>query len=177
VDQVDKSLRKRAKAINFGLVYGKTAHGLAAELKVPVDEAQAFIDAYFEAYPGVQDYIERTREQAREDLMVWTVFGRRVHIPDMHNHLAINAPIQGSAADLMRRSMVRMPTALRQADLAAKMLLSVHDELIFEAPASEVGATAAVVKQVMETAGVSDIAFAVPIIVDANAGPTWADAH
>jgi DNA polymerase-1 len=110
VDQVDKSMRTRAKAINFGLVYGKTAHGFAADLKVPLDEAQDIIDAYFEAYPGVLDYIEMSREQAREDLMVQTIFGRRVHIPDMLSHnrrlrrkaenLAINAPIQGAAADL-----------------------------------------------------------------------------
>lgn len=181
LEEVTKEQRGRAKAINFGIVYGMTAFGLARQIGVTAEEAQGIIDAYFGAYPGVQAYMEKMREAAARDGAVWTLFGRRVHVPDMSTNrarnLAVNAPIQGSAADLIRRAMVRMPEALAEAGLKARMLLTVHDELVFELPRSEVEAASPLIRRDMEAAGAPHIEFSVPIVAEVKTGPIWADAH
>ncbi|MDF1720753.1 MAG: DNA polymerase I [Minwuia sp.] len=180
---MDGATRRRAKAINFGIIYGISAFGLARQLQIPQGEARQFIDAYFERYPGVKDYMDRTKAQAREDGSVETLFGRRVHLrgikdknPAMRSfseRAAINAPIQGTAADVIKRAMIRIPDGLASAGLKARMLLQVHDELIFEAPDAEVEETIATVKQVMERAAY----LSVPLVVEAGQGQSWADAH
>ncbi|MBT7760642.1 MAG: DNA polymerase I, partial [Rhodospirillaceae bacterium] len=146
-------------------------------------EAQAYINAYFERYPGIRDYMERTKESARELGYVETIYGRRIHMPGIndknparrgfHERAAINAPIQGSAADVIRRAMVAIPGALDAAGLGATMLLQVHDELIFDVPEAEVEATIVVVKRIMEGAA----HLSIPLTVDAGVGGSWAEAH
>lgn len=183
LDEMDGATRRRAKAINFGIIYGISAFGLSRQLQIPQGEAKQFIEAYFERYPGVKDYMDRTKARAREDGSVETLFGRRIHLrgikdknPAMRNfseRAAINAPIQGTAADVIKRAMIRIPDGLAQAGLKARMLLQVHDELIFEAPDAEVAETIATVKQVMERAAY----LSVPLEVEAGQGPSWADAH
>jgi DNA polymerase-1 len=183
LDKMDAATRRSAKAINFGIIYGISAFGLANNLGIGRAEAQAYIDAYFERYPGIRDYMDRTRAACRESGFVETIFGRRIHLPGIndknparrgfHERAAINAPIQGSAADVIRRAMVRLPGALQDAGLSARMLLQVHDELIFEVPDGEVEATAKLVSDVMESAA----RLSVPLTVDAGIGVTWAEAH
>ncbi|HZD25792.1 MAG TPA: DNA polymerase, partial [Alphaproteobacteria bacterium] len=183
LDQMDPATRRKAKAINFGIIYGISAFGLANNLGIPRDEAQAYIDAYFKRFPGIRDYMETTKATCRERGFVSSLFGRRMHMPGINDknlarrnfqeRAAINAPIQGSAADVIRRAMVRIPPALAAAGLRAKMLLQVHDELIFEAPEAEVAETTAVVKRVMEGAA----HLSVPLTVDTGAGDNWAEAH
>jgi DNA polymerase-1 len=181
--KVDKEARRRAKTINFGLIYGMSAFGLAARLGIPPGEARAIIDAYFAQYPGVRDAMERIKEDARTRGHVETPFGRKIWIADIASkdparragaeRAAINAPFQGGAAEVIKRAMVRLPKALRDAGLAARMLLQVHDELVFELPEAESEATAALVKQVMEN--VADLS--VPLAVEVGAGRSWAEAH
>jgi len=183
LDKVDGELRRRAKAINFGIIYGISPFGLAQQLGIPQEEARAYIDAYFERYPGIRDYMERTKAFCREHGYVVTLFGRRCHMPGINdrNHArrnfmeraAINAPLQGSAADIIKRAMIRMPRALAEAGLSARMLLQVHDELIFEVADAEVEATAALARRVM--ASVADLS--VPLVVDTGFGQTWDEAH
>ena len=183
VDGMDPMIRRQAKAINFGIIYGISAFGLARQLGISNGEAGDYINAYFEKYPGIRDYMERTKEQARKDGFVSTLFGRRCHVrgikeknPNMRNfaeRAAINAPIQGGAADIIKRAMIRLPGALQSAGLTARMLLQVHDELVFEVPKAELDETAGLVKSVMEGAARLDV----PLVVDTGSGDNWDDAH
>jgi len=187
IDQMDAETRRRAKAINFGIVYGISAFGLAAQLGIDQGEAGAYIKTYFERFPGIRAYMDATKAQVRQDGFVSTVFGRRIHIPAIHSksgaerqfgeRAAINAPIQGAAADIIRRAMMRMPGALAEAGLKTRMLMQVHDELVFEAPEAEAETAVALVKRVMETAAEPAVALTVPLIVDARAAQNWDDAH
>src|SRR5690606_38208343 len=183
IEGMDPSVRRAAKAINFGIIYGISAFGLAAQLGIPQGEAKAYIDAYFRRYPGFRAYMDRTKKQVRERGCVSTLFGTRVHFPYINTknpaaraffeRAAINAPIQGSAADIIKKAMGRLPAALQAEGLKARMLLQVHDELVFEAPDAEVEATIAVAKRVMQNAA----SLAVPLTVEANSGLNWDDAH
>jgi DNA polymerase I len=180
-------VRRRAKAINFGIIYGISAFGLAKQLGIPREEAGAYIKRYFERFPGIRTYMDQTKAFVRERSYVTTIFGRKCHYPRVtasnpserafNERAAINAPLQGSAADIIRRAMVRMDAALRQAKLSAQMLLQVHDELVFEAPNSEVEATIEVVRNVMADAPHPSIQLAVPLQVDAKAAQNWDEAH
>ena len=187
VKDMDPMIRRRAKAINFGIIYGISAFGLANQLGIGREEAGAYIKKYFERFPGIRDYMDSTKKFAREHGYVETVFGRRCHYPQINSsnpserafneRAAINAPIQGTAADIIRRAMIRMDEALHAKKLKAEMLLQVHDELIFEVPDSEVDATIAVVKKVMEDAPNPAVELAVPLQVDARAAKNWDEAH
>ncbi|MCE1236130.1 MAG: DNA polymerase I [Hyphomicrobiales bacterium] len=184
---MDPMVRRRAKAINFGIIYGISAFGLANQLGIARSEASAYIDKYFERFPGIRAYMDWAKRQARDNGYVETIFGRRAHYPGIadknaavrafNERAAINAPIQGSAADVIRRAMIRMEAALDEAKLAARMLLQVHDELIFEVPEAEVEATIAVVKRVMEGAAEPAVRLRVPLVVDARAAANWDEAH
>ncbi len=179
--------RRRAKAINFGIIYGISAFGLANQLSIPRGEADDYIKKYFQRFPGIRDYMEATKAFARLHGYVETLFGRRVHIREIKSPIpahrggaeraAINAPIQGTAADIIRRAMVRMPQALAKKKLKAKMLLQVHDELIFEAVDAEVEKTQAVAKSIMEKAALPAVQLSVPLTVDARAAANWDAAH
>ena len=179
--------RRRAKAINFGIVYGISAFGLANQLSIPREEAGAYIKTYFERFPGIRTYMDRMTRQVRAEGFVTTIFGRKVHIPAAQgrsqaerafgDRAAINAPIQGAAADVMRRAMIRMPMALRDEGLTARMLLQVHDELVFEAPEAEAEAVIAVARRIMERAAEPALSISVPLVVEARAASNWDDAH
>ncbi|MEM1360228.1 MAG: DNA polymerase I [Pseudomonadota bacterium] len=184
VDGMDPSIRRQAKAINFGVIYGISGFGLARNLRIPRSEAQGFIDRYFERFPGIRDYMDSTTDFAKEHGFVQTLFGRKIHTPEINargpkagfaKRAAINAPIQGTAADVIRRAMIRMPKAI--ADLPAKMLLQVHDELLFEVEDGAVDDTIARVREVMESAAAPAVHLDVPLIVDAGQGANWAEAH
>ncbi len=187
VQGMPPDIRRRAKAINFGIIYGISAFGLANQLGIPRDEAAAYIKKYFERFPGIRDYMDQTKKFAREKGYVETIFGRKCHYPRItasnpserafNERASINAPIQGSAADIIRRAMVRMDAALETAKLAAQMLLQVHDELVFEVPDNEVDATIALVRKVMEEAPHPLLSLAVPLHVDAKAAQNWDEAH
>ncbi|GAA5625795.1 DNA polymerase I [Brucella sp. NBRC 12953] len=187
VEGMPSEVRRRAKAINFGIIYGISAFGLANQLSIPREEAGQYIRTYFERFPGIKDYMEATKAFAREHGYVETIFGRRAHYPDIrasnpqvrafNERAAINAPIQGSAADVIRRAMIRMENALADEKLAARMLLQVHDELIFEVPEGEVEKTIPVVRHVMENAAMPAVALSVPLQVDARAAHNWDEAH
>jgi DNA polymerase-1 len=188
VDGMPADVRRRAKAINFGIIYGISAFGLANQLGISKEEAGAYIKTYFERFPGIRAYMDATKKGAHERGFVETVFGRRIHYPEINTknpsmrgfleRAAINAPIQGSAADIIRRAMARMPAALDEAGLkTAKMLLQVHDELVFEVAEAEVPSTLRTVKKVMESAALPVIKLAVPIHVDAKAADNWEAAH
>jgi DNA polymerase-1 len=180
-------VRRRAKAINFGIIYGISAFGLANQLSIPREEAGAYIRKYFERFPGIRDYMDSTKRLCRENGFVSTIFGRKCNYPAIRSsnpsersfmeRAAINAPIQGSAADIIRRAMIRMEEALTKAGLSAKMLLQVHDELVFEVPDAEVEATLPVVSRVMEEAPLPAIKLAVPLAVEARAAQNWDEAH
>ena len=185
---MDRQTRRQAKAINFGIIYGISAFGLANQLAISRTEAQAYMDRYFERFPGIQDYMEKTKEEARAQGYVTTLFGRRCHVrgikdrnPSMRKfaeRAAINAPLQGSAADIIRRAMIRMPGALKEAGLDdVRMLLQVHDELIFELPKGQVEAASHVIKKTMETAAQPAVEMSVPIVVDCDSGDNWNQAH
>jgi len=184
LDQMTSDIRRRAKAINFGVIYGISGFGLARNLRIPRAEAQGFIDRYFERFPGIQEYMATTVKFAQEHGYVQTLFGRKIHTPDINakgpgagfaKRAAINAPIQGTAADVIRRAMIRMPAAI--ADLPAKMLLQVHDELLFEVDEAAADTLIAVAKQVMEGASHPAVHLKVPLIVEAGKGANWAQAH
>jgi DNA polymerase-1 len=187
VEGMPSEVRRRAKAINFGIIYGISAFGLANQLGIARSEAGDYIKTYFERFPGIRDYMDATKAFARKHGYVETIFGRRAHYPDIkssnpqvrsfNERAAINAPIQGSAADIIRRAMVRIEDALSAEDLAAQMLLQVHDELIFEVPEDEVDETIAIVRDVMEQAAMPAVAMSVPLQVDANAAENWDEAH
>ena len=188
VDQMDPETRRRAKAINFGIVYGISAFGLANQLGIDQGEAGAYIKTYFERFPGIRDYMDRTKAEVRAAGYVSTLFGRKIHIPAIHSksgaerqfgeRAAINAPIQGAAADIIRRAMIRMPGALAEAGHGdVRMLLQVHDELVFEAPEASADAAMVLIRRVMETAAEPAVALSVPLVVDARAAANWDDAH
>jgi DNA polymerase I len=180
-------VRRRAKAINFGIVYGISAFGLANQLGIAREEAGDYIKKYFQRFPGIRDYMEETKAFARENGFVETLFGRRVHIREIKSsnpsfrggaeRAAINAPIQGTAADVIRRAMIRLPDALAAKKLKAKMLLQVHDELIFEAPDTEIEKTETLVKSVMEKAALPAVVLTVPLTVEVRAAENWDAAH
>ena len=189
VKDMPPEVRRRAKAINFGIIYGISAFGLANQLGISREEAGAYIKTYFERFPGIRDYMEATKKRAHEHGYVETIFGRRIHYPEINTknpsmrgfleRAAINAPIQGSAADIIRRAMVRMPGALADAGLgSARMLLQVHDELVFEVKEADV-------RQDVEDGGDGDGGrgrcrrwhLNVPIHVDAKAADNWEAAH
>jgi len=181
--KVDKEARRRAKTINFGIIYGMSAFGLASRLGIPPAEGRAIIDAYFAQYPGIRQEMERLKEEARTNGFVRSPFGRKLWIPEIATkdpvrragaeRAAINAPFQGGAAEIIKRAMVRLPRALREAGLKARMLLQVHDELVFEVPEAEVDATAALVKDIMESVAT----LRVPLSVEIGTGHSWAEAH
>ncbi|MEX0366352.1 MAG: DNA polymerase I, partial [Ruegeria sp.] len=184
LDEMTPDIRRQAKAINFGVIYGISGFGLARNLRIPRAEAQGFIDRYFERFPGIRRYMDDTIAFAKEHGYVQTLFGRRIHTPEINakgphagfaRRAAINAPIQGTAADVIRRAMVRMPDAI--ADLPAKMLLQVHDELLFEVAEDAVDDTIAAARQVMEGAADPAVKLDVKLIVDAGRGANWAEAH
>ncbi|HHX88639.1 MAG TPA: DNA polymerase I [Paracoccus sp.] len=184
LDQMTPEIRRRAKAINFGVIYGISGFGLARNLRIPRAEAQAFIDTYFERFPGIRAYMDQTIGFAKEHGHVETLFGRRIHTPEINakgpaagfaRRGAINAPIQGTAADIIRRAMIRIPAAI--ADLPAVMLLQVHDELVFEVNEEAAGETAARVRAIMEAAASPAVRLDIPLIVEAGSGRNWAQAH
>jgi DNA polymerase-1 len=180
---MDPMTRRRAKAINFGIIYGISGFGLARQLGITPGEARTYIDAYFVRYPAIRSYMERTKEEARISGYVTTPFGRRCWVPGIADknaarrayaeRQAINAPLQGGGADVIKRAMVRLPKALKDAGLRSRLLLQVHDELLFEAPEDEVPALTTLARQVMENAAV----LSVPLVVETGVGRTWADAH
>lgn len=183
VEGMDPGLRRRAKAINFGIIYGISAFGLAQQLGIPNGEAKAYIDAYFARFPEIRAYMEKTKEEARANGFVTTLFGRKVYTPGIKEknaamrafaeRAAINGPIQGGAADIIKRAMIRLPAVLEQEGLSARMLLQVHDELVFEVPDAEIAATRMVVKREMEAAASLDV----PLVVDVGTGASWDQAH
>jgi DNA polymerase-1 len=180
-------VRRRAKAINFGIIYGISAFGLANQLGIGRSEAGEYIKKYFERFPGIRAYMDETKAKARDLGYVETMFGRRIHYPDirssnpgvkaLNERAAINAPIQGAAADIIRRAMIKMEPALEAARLSARMLLQVHDELIFEVAEGEVDKTIPVVTAVMENACLPALDMSVPLKVDARAARNWDEAH
>ncbi|WP_158965181.1 DNA polymerase I [Chachezhania sediminis] len=184
LEEMTPDIRRRAKAINFGVIYGISGFGLARNLRIPRSEAQGFIDRYFERFPGIRTYMDATKAFAKEHGHVQTLFGRRIHTPEINargpkagfaQRAAINAPIQGTAADIIRRAMIRMPDAI--AGLSAKMLLQVHDELLFEVAEGEVDKTIAAARAVMENAADPAVKLDVALVVDAGQGANWAAAH
>ena len=184
VSDMDPMIRRRTKAINFGVIYGISAFGLARNLRIPRSEAKTFIDAYFEKFPGIRDYMKETVAYAKKLEYVKTMFGRRIHTPRINakgpqaglaRRAAINAPIQGAAADLIRRAMVRIPDAIGH--LPASMLLQVHDELIFEVEESAAEEAAEIIGRVMTTASHPVVEFFAPLVVDSGTGRNWAEAH
>jgi len=187
VKDMPAEVRRRAKAINFGIIYGISAFGLANQLGIPREEAGAYIKKYFERFPGIRAYMDATRDFCREHGYVETLFGRKCHYPDIkasnaslrafNERAAINARLQGTAADIIRRAMIRMEDALAEKKLAARMLLQVHDELVFEVPESEVAKTIPVIRDVMENAAFPAARLSVPLHVDARAAHNWDEAH
>ncbi|GAA6193283.1 DNA polymerase I [Phaeobacter sp. NW0010-22] len=184
LDEMTSDIRRQAKAINFGVIYGISGFGLARNLRIPRSEAQGFIDRYFERFPGIRTYMDDTVAFAKEHGYVQTLFGRKIHTPEMSSkgpragfakRAAINAPIQGTAADVIRRAMIQMPAAI--AHLPARMLLQVHDELLFEVPADHVDETIDVARRVMEGASDPAVKLDVKLTVDAGQGANWAEAH
>lgn len=184
LDQMTSDIRRQAKAINFGVIYGISGFGLARNLRIPRAEAQGFIDRYFERFPGIKEYMDQTVQFARENNCVKTLFGRVIHTPEINakgptagfaKRAAINAPIQGTAADIIRRAMIRMPAAI--AHLPAKMLLQVHDELLFEVEDAAVNDLIETARAVMENAAAPVVHLDVPLIVDAGKGANWSEAH
>ena len=184
LENMDPMVRRQAKAINFGVIYGISGFGLARNLRIPRKEAQSFIDTYFERFPGIRTYMDETVSFAKENGYVETLFGRKIHTSEINakgpqagfaKRAAINAPIQGTAADIIRRAMVQMPNAI--AHLPVKMLLQVHDELIFEVNKDALSETTEVVRKIMEKASEPVVKLDVPLVVDAGFGNNWADAH
>ena len=183
VKGMDPLVRRRAKAINFGIIYGISAFGLANQLGIGQPEARDYIAKYFQRYPGIRDYMETTKDYARKHGYVKTPFGRKIHLKYINEkngglrafseRAAINAPLQGGAADIIKRAMIRLPDALKGARLKARMLLQVHDELLFEVPDKEIDKTKDVARRIMESAAT----LSVPLVVDTGVGDSWAAAH
>ena len=187
VEGMPSEVRRRAKAINFGIIYGISAFGLANQLSIERSEAGDYIKKYFERFPGIKDYMDSTKAFARENGYVETIFGRRAHYPEIkssnpsvrafNERASINAPIQGSAADIIRRAMIKMEPALAAAGLGARMLLQVHDELIFEVEDGEVDKAIPIIVDIMENASIPALSMKVPLKVDARAATNWDEAH
>jgi DNA polymerase I len=187
LDKMDPLTRRRAKAINFGIIYGISPFGLGNQIGVPQGEAAEYIRAYFERFPAIRAYMERIKADARRSGYVETIFGRKCYIPGIRDQnparragaerQAINAPLQGSAADIIKRAMARLPAAIAKAGLNARMLLQVHDELLFETPKDEVEATAGLVKGVMEGACAPRCELSVPLVVETGWARSWDEAH
>jgi len=187
IEGMDPMIRRNAKAINFGIIYGISAFGLARQLSIPRKEAADYIEAYFAKFPGIRAYMEETKEFARTNGYVETLFGGRIHLRDITSknpqqrgfmeRAAINAPIQGTAADIIRRAMIRLPDALPDAGLDAHLLLQVHDELIFEVPKDQAEKTTKVIKAIMEGAALPVCDMGIPLTVDAGQGANWGEAH
>jgi len=183
LDAVESDQRRSAKAINFGLIYGMSAFGLAKQLDIPRGEAQQYINLYFERYPGVKRYMDETRALAKEQGYVETVFGRRLYLPDinarnaqMRNYAertAINAPMQGTAADIIKRAMINVDGWLRVDDVDARIIMQVHDELVLEVKAGELEVVGDHVQRLMIEAA----ALKVPLEVDVGIGNSWEEAH
>jgi DNA polymerase-1 len=180
IDQVTKDQRNRAKGVNFGLIYGMSAFGLSRYTDITLAEAEDFVKAYFEQFPGVKNYLDGMKTQAAEQGYVETLLGRRRYFLTLKNQTnrnirnreereAINAPIQGTAADIMKIAMLNVPGALHEAQLSAKMLLQVHDELVLECPEQELKPTAVLVRQIMEGA----YSLKIPLLTEARSGPNW----
>jgi DNA polymerase-1 len=180
IDEVTKEQRSRAKGVNFGLIYGMSAFGLSRYTDITLAEAEDFVNAYFEQFPGVKNYLERIKRQAAEQEYVETLLGRRRYFPGLRTQTnrnirnreereAINSPIQGTAADIMKIAMLRVPGALSEAGLSGKMLLQVHDELVLECPVEELQQTADLVSKVMQEA----YPLKIPLQTDARSGPNW----
>ena len=186
-NKVPPERRREAKAINFGILYGISPFGLARSLNIPQAEARAFMDSYFKRYPAIQGWMEAVRKEVRRSGRVETAFGRIIHLPQIRSgnpaqrrfaeRAAINAPIQGTAADIIRRAMIRLPEALARAGLSARLLLQVHDELLLEVEEAELEAASAVVCEVMEGAHAPGLNLALPLVAEAGSGRTWAEAH
>ena len=182
-EEVDSDHRRAAKAINFGLMYGMSAFGLARQLNIGRAEAQAYMDTYFMRYPGVQDFMEETRELAREKGYVETLFGRRLYLPDIKasnmqrrqgaERAAINAPMQGTAADIIKRAMISVDDWLQKEQPGARLVMQVHDELVFEVAENEIQALRAEVEKRMSGAAKLDV----PLLVDTGYGADWDTAH
>ena len=186
MEGMDPMIRRKAKAINFGIIYGISGFGLARQLGIERGEANDYIKAYFKKFPGIKQYMDDTKASAKETGFVETAFGRKLHLKDINSkgparsfaeRQAINAPIQGSAADVIKRAMIAMPGALKKAKLKARMLLQVHDELIFEVPEKQAEKTMKVVRETMMKAALPAREISVPLVVEANAAKTWAEAH
>ena len=187
IEGMDPSIRRQAKAINFGIIYGISSFGLARQLGMSRSEAKMFIDRYFERFPGIRHYMEDTMEYCRDKGYVETIFGRKIHIASINDtngmkrsfgeRAAINAPIQGSAADIIRRAMIKMPDTIKNAGLGAKMLLQVHDELVFEVPEEEVNKTIPLICKTMENAALPSLEISIPLTVDCGVGDNWNEAH
>ena len=187
INKLNGETRRRAKAINFGIIYGISGFGLARQLGISQGEARDYIKAYFTRFPGIRDYMEQMKQLAREKGFVETLFGRRIYISNIKSsnaairgfaeRQAINAPIQGSAADIIKRAMIKMPNMINKLNLKTKMLLQVHDELIFETPEDEVPIAFEAIKSTMEKAHEPIISLDVPIIVEGDAADSWARAH
>ncbi|MDR3504650.1 MAG: DNA polymerase I [Acidocella sp.] len=183
MEGMDAPTRRRAKAINFGIIYGISAFGLARQLGIAPGEARTYIDAYFKRYPEIRTYMEETKEQARMHGFVLTPFGRRCWVPRIKDKIpslrayaerqAINAPLQGGGADIIKHAMVKLPSALREAGLKTRLILQVHDELLFEAPDSEAETAAALAQKVMQDAA----ELSVPLVVETGTGKNWGEAH
>ncbi|SUS06469.1 fused DNA polymerase I 5'-_3' exonuclease; 3'-_5' polymerase; 3'-_5' exonuclease (fragment) [uncultured Defluviicoccus sp.] len=183
VEGMDPLIRRKAKAINFGIIYGISAFGLARQLGIPRSEAGAYIDAYFSRYPGIRDYMERTKAEARANGYVSTLFGRRCYLRGINDknqavrnfaeRAAINAPIQGGAADIIKRAMIRLPAVLARAGLKGRMILQVHDELVFEVPVAEADEMRAVATREMASVAWLDI----PLVLETGIGYNWEEAH
>ncbi|KCZ56908.1 DNA polymerase I [Hyphomonas chukchiensis] len=186
IEGMDPMVRRQAKAINFGIIYGISGFGLARQLGIPQSEASEYIKTYFKRFPGIRAYMDETKDFAKETGYVKTAFGRKIHLEAIKSkgpakafaeRQAINAPIQGSAADVIKRAMIRMPEALAKAGLTARMLLQVHDELVFECPESEAEALIKVAQDTMQGAAMPALNLSVPLVVDARAAKNWAEAH
>ncbi len=187
LQDMDDETRRRAKAINFGIIYGISPFGLARQLGITLGNAKAYMETYFENYPGIRDYMEEMKSFCRKHGFVTTLFGRKCHIPEIASknparrnfaeRAAINAPLQGAAADIIKRAMIRMHDALNGSKLKTRMLLQVHDELLFEVPEKEVDKTTELARDVMEGACAPALTLSVPLVAEAGAAANWADAH
>ncbi len=187
LQEIDSMVRRNAKAINFGIIYGISSFGLARQLRCQQSDAKRYIDAYFDKYPGIKAYMENTKLAARANGYVETLFGRKIHLSGIKEasparrgffeRAAINAPIQGTAADIIKRAMIKVPMALKNARLNARMLLTVHDELLFEVPNTELQDTTQTLRRAMEEAAMPAVKISVPLVAEAGTGLNWAEAH
>ena len=187
LQEIDPMVRRNAKAINFGIIYGISSFGLARQLRCQQSDAKRYIDAYFDKYPGIKAYMENTKVAARANGYVETLFGRKIHLPGIKEasparrgffeRAAINAPIQGTAADVIKRAMIKVPLALKNAQLNARMLLTVHDELLFEVPNNELQDTTQTLSSVMEEAAMPAVKISVRLVAESGTGLNWAEAH